>query len=108
MRVQGPPCPDFSSAGKRLGVAGPRLPALLAAGAKSDALAVPVLVVENVPGFPVSLAEAVYGPRYKWHGMMLEPAMVGFEMMSRTRCLSFMSSCCAGCCLTQSCVRYLA
>ena len=93
VRVQGPPCPDFSSAGKRLGVDGPRLPAILAAGAKADAVASPALVVENVPGFPLQLAEAVYGPRFVWQGLMQEPSMVGFDMMCRTRCLSIMSRC---------------
>ena len=88
VRVQGAPCPDFSNAGKRLGVQGPRLPPLLAAGCKADALQTPVVVLENVPGFPLWLAEAVYGPRYSWYGMLQDPSMVGFEFMSRSRWLS--------------------
>ncbi|CAE7223083.1 Trank1 [Symbiodinium sp. CCMP2592] len=85
VRVQGPPCPDFSKIGSRTGLAGPRLPALLAAGAKADAVRSAVLLLENVPEFPLDLAEAAYGPRYTWYGQLQDPSMVGFECTARPR-----------------------
>ena len=86
-RVQGPPCPDFSQAGKRLGAAGPRLPALLAAGAKAERVNAAAIVVENVPLFPLHLAQEAYGPGYAWVRTVQHPSMVGFEFMARPRLL---------------------
>ena len=50
VRVQGPPCPDYSLCGKRRGVEGKTFPALLAAGAKARATNAALCIVENVPG----------------------------------------------------------
>ena len=51
-RVQGPPCPDWSSAGNRAGVAGKDLPTLLAGGAKMDLTQPCIGVIENSTHMP--------------------------------------------------------
>ncbi|CAE7632926.1 unnamed protein product, partial [Symbiodinium sp. CCMP2456] len=84
VRVQGPPCPDFSAMGNRAGVHGQHLPAILAGGAKASAGKSAMVIVENVPGFPLHLAEAAYDG-YDFVESLQEPYMVGFEFMSRTR-----------------------
>ena len=84
VRVQGPPCPDFSAMGNRAGLHGQHMPAILAGGAKASAGKSALVIVENVPGFPLHLAEAAY-EGYEFVESLQEPHMVGFEFMSRTR-----------------------
>ena len=89
IRVQGPPCPDFSTAGKRAGLQGPRMPAVLAAGAKTGIAQPALTIVENVPAFPLQLACAAYGEDYTWTETLQDPGMVGFEFMARSRSAKF-------------------
>ena len=89
LRVQGPPCPDWSRAGLRLGVKGPNFPPLLAAGAKTKVTAPRCVIVENVPGFPKDLAQACYGSNYVWRQTFKKPEEVGFEFVARTRTQQF-------------------
>ena len=84
VRVQGPPCPDFSAMGNRAGVHGQHMPAILAGGAKASAGKSAMVIVENVPGFPLHLAESAYDG-YDFVESLQEPYMVGFEFMSRAR-----------------------
>ena len=60
-RIQSPPCPDSSQAGKKRGRQGPTIPATLAGGQKCAVSRAPCVVVENVPGFPDELAVEIYG-----------------------------------------------
>ena len=85
LRVQGPPCPDWSTAGQRLGTQGQHFAPLLAAGAKTQVTQPDTVIVENVAAFPVDLASLVYGPEYSWCQTFQRPASVGFEFVSRHR-----------------------
>ena len=84
-RVQGPPCPDWSPAGKRRGVQGPDLPTMLASGRKSELTCTHVVTVENAKKLPQWLVEDAYGGEYSWVYTQQTPALVGFEFMSRER-----------------------
>ena len=85
LRVQGPPCVDWSAAGLRGGVEGPFFKTLLAAGAKTDLTAPCLSLLENVPGLPMSVVQDCYGPSFAWQSLVLSPADVGFGGVARTR-----------------------
>ena len=85
LRVQGPPCPDWSTAGQRRGEQGPHLPPLLAAGAKTQETSPDVVVVENVPAFPLDLAQMCYGEAYTFYQTYHSPESVGFDFVARHR-----------------------
>ena len=84
-RIQGPPCPDWSAAGQRKGLAGVHMAATLAGARKASWTRAPLCVVENVPGFPDSLVADAYGPEFSWTSMRLCPDDVGFEFIARER-----------------------
>lgn len=84
-RVQGPPCPDWSSAGLKKGLEGVHLACALAGGAKARATLSPAVVVENVPRMPQFLLEDSYGPEMNWAKFIVCPGDVGFEMIARER-----------------------
>ena len=84
-RVQGPPCVDWSLAGRRLGLEGPFLPTLLASGSKADLVDAAVSVVENVPALKKEIVEQVYGPKFSVAEALQSPSDVGFEFISRRR-----------------------
>ena len=85
LRVQGPPCPDWSTAGKRMGTQGQHLAPLLACGIKTQVTSPDVVVVENVPAFPLEVAGRAYGPCYTWLQTYQEPVNVGFDFVARHR-----------------------
>lgn len=85
LRVQGPPCPDWSPAGLRRGVDGKDFPVLLAGGRKTDSTQTAVAVLENAKKFPLGVIEDVYGKNYSWVYTQQDPALVGFEFISRER-----------------------
>ena len=85
VRVQGPPCVDWSNAGCMSGVDGPFFKTLLASGAKSDLTAPALNIVENVPGMPLDVLRDCYGPVFSWTQSSVKPADVGFSGISRTR-----------------------
>ena len=84
-RVQGIPCPDWSRAGNLQKEDGPWLCTALAAGAKVEVTQDPLLILENVPAFPLWMAQACYGREYTFQQMFQDPSQVGFEMMARSR-----------------------
>ena len=85
LRVQGPPCVDWSPAGLGLGIEGPFFKTLLAAGSKCDLTSPCVCLVENVPQLPLSVLQDAYGPRFEWRSRTVCPADVGFSCVSRRR-----------------------
>ena len=85
LRVQGPPCPDYSLCGRRKGTDGPTFPALLAAGAKARLAGSSLVIVENVPGLPMEVVQDVYGDAYDCTAVMLDPAHAGFDCVARPR-----------------------
>lgn len=85
-RVQGPPCIDWSPAGKQLGKEGPYLPTLLASGSKTESTETALAVVENAKNFPLDVVQdAYYGTNYSWAYTQQHPSLVGFECISRER-----------------------
>ena len=85
LRVQGPPCVDWSQAGSGKGIDGPFFKTLLAAGAKADLTSPSLNVVENVTGLPFSVLQDCYGPRFSWQAATVCPSDVGFAGIARTR-----------------------
>ena len=85
VRIQGPPCPDFSAAGRRRGVEGPTFGALLAAGAKARLTSPALTVVENVPGLSTDVVREVFGSGYKCARAELSPEDAGFDAIARHR-----------------------
>ena len=85
VRIQGPPCPDYSAAGRRQGVSGPTFATLLAAGAKCRLTSPCLAVVENVPGLPTQVVKEVYGSGYRCVRADLCPGDAGFKAVSRPR-----------------------
>jgi hypothetical protein len=89
LRVQGPPCPDWSTANTKgadhKGLKGPRLPTLFAAAAKARVAGSTMTVVENVKGMPLYLLEDAYSPTTTWIERTLCPGMTGFGYIARLR-----------------------
>ena len=85
VRVQGPPCIDWSPAGKRLGSAGEHFPTLLASGSKADMVDTSVGILENVPTVPLQLVEQVFGPKFDVVQTWQAPWEVGFDFIARNR-----------------------
>ena len=84
-RAQGPPCPDWSSAGNRAGVAGKDLPTLLAGGAKMDLTQPCIGVIENSTHMPSGVVQEAYGCKYELIYTHQRPSQVGFEFIARDR-----------------------
>ena len=84
-RIQGPPCPDWSQAGKHRGIQGPDFPTMLAAGRKANLTDSNVCVVENSKRLPSKVVQDAYGDEYSWVYTHQDPSLVGFEFMARER-----------------------
>ena len=72
-------------AGLRKGLHGEFFPTAVAAGAKARKTKARAVVVENVPSFPLSVAQGCYGQNYAWIQQHQDPAMVGFDFVARRR-----------------------
>ena len=96
VRVQGPPCPDYSAAGLRRGASGPTFPTMLAAGAKSRLTRSALVVLENVCGLPEEVVADAFGPDYTLSSFAQSPSDVGFDCVARPRTGSLIQDeCCS-------------
>ena len=93
LRVQGPPCVDWSTAGNQRGISGENFPTMLAAGAKANATATSLVALENVVPLPPQVVTDSFGNRFDFRHAVLSPAQVGFEFMSRDRPLFYEFHC---------------
>ena len=85
MRVQGPPCTDWSKAGLGQGAYGPMFTTLLASGSKAQLTEPHVCLVENVGQMDDDVFRSCYGPMFSWHRRLQCPADVGFACVARER-----------------------
>ena len=85
LRVQGPPCTDWSRAGLGQGVCGPMFATLLASGRKAEASNIHACIVENVPQLDGQVHRACYGPKFDWQRELQQPAQVGYSCIARDR-----------------------
>ena len=85
MDCTGTPCQDWSPLGRQLGVAGPHMPILLAWCSAIAARAVPIVVHENVPQFPVELLHGLLGHAYYIVPIIVDCSDLGFRLIRRTR-----------------------
>ena len=83
--VTGTPCQDFSPAGKHRGPWGPQMPIFLAWVQIVLAMAIPVVLHENVPQFWVSLLEQFMGHAYFVFSIVMDCGDVGFPLISKRR-----------------------
>ena len=93
VRVQGPPCTDWSQAGLGQGVWGPMFKTLMASGKKAARTQAHACVVENVPQLDTQVMEACYSSKFDWVRTLQRPAQVGYAAVARERS--------AGCSLTE-------
>lgn len=90
MDMTGTPCQDWAPTGNRLGTTGPQMKVFLAWVALVLTFAVPIVVHENVPQFPVEVLESYLGHAYIIFSMVVDCSDVGFRLMSRKRRYSFL------------------
>ena len=83
--VTGTPCQDFSLAGQHRGPSGPQMVIFLAWVQIVLAMAIPVVLHENVPQFWVSLLEHFWGHAYIMFSIVMDCGDVGFPLISRRR-----------------------
>lgn len=83
--VTGTPCQDWSGLGLKARGWGPQMKVFLMWCAIILAKAVPIVVHENVPQFPVSLLEAYLGQAYHVFSFVGDCADMGFGHVSRKR-----------------------
>ena len=79
------PCVDWTPAGRRRGLHGSTLPVLLSLLAWHRARRTRIVMLENVPEFPLAVLESLVSDVYTVHGFQLSPSDVGFEFLSRKR-----------------------
>ena len=87
-KMSGWPCQDHSQIGSGLGLMGRQLPVSLAVGARADHCRQALNAVECTTRMPRNLPGDAFGPSYtNWQFELVEPSLVGFEMVSRPRLL---------------------
>lgn len=83
--ISGFPCVDYSPSGNQLGVNGPTFPVLLALCSWHRQRGTEVVLLENVPEFPIQVLTCLMGDMYEIYPFYLEPADAGADYLSRMR-----------------------
>ena len=83
--VGGSPCTDFNLAGARQQADGPTMLVFLAWARKHRHWGTPVLILENVPQFPLQLVEANFGDLYRVYVFPIMAETCGFGLIRRHR-----------------------